>query len=567
VETDARAELERIEASAKPTPTPVHTAYGMAGDNRVWVGEDGTEHDALLFKVDLKRDEMRFYHLQLVYEANKDLFVLFTRWGEIGETGAYQRTPQASKDDAIKDFGKVFKEKTGNSWGVKEADFERKPNKYQLLKRRRPVARDELLRPLHPAEPSCSLPRKLRRTVDSICDPRKIGQALTALGIKTESMPFGSLSRSTLEEAKGILGEIRVANGELRALRSAPVTTPEAATERAKTRNAVRERVLDLSSRYYELVPRKAGVSEVARPLESDQALQKEFEALLDLAEASVGLQVLLGAYHHRQTQHPLDYCLRAFGVTFEEVDPSGKEFDLVLRYAQRTCEGAPPPQGAGPDDLPEEAVAGGKRPREGEAWRPPSRPHDTITAVYRLARSGEGARFEKCCGSGEEAAGLRNRRLLWHGSRLSNIIGILSQGLRVAPPEAPVSGYMFGKGIYLADMYSKSRGYCSSGSKQEPAYMLLCEAALGEMFPCRQAMYMDQPQQGTSSTWGVGRKAPDWTNRMVEPGGAAVPAGAAREAPQGEGGGYSLNYNEFIVYDTSQIRSRYLIELEFQYK
>ena len=34
-------------------------------------------------------------------------------------------------------------------------------------------------------------------------------------------------------------------------------------------------------------------------------------------------------------------------------------------------------------------------------------------------------------------------RQLLWHGSRLSNWVGILSQGLRVAPPEAPVTGYM----------------------------------------------------------------------------------------------------------------------------
>ena len=34
-------------------------------------------------------------------------------------------------------------------------------------------------------------------------------------------------------------------------------------------------------------------------------------------------------------------------------------------------------------------------------------------------------------------------RKLLWHGSRLTNWVGILSQGLRIAPPEAPVTGYM----------------------------------------------------------------------------------------------------------------------------
>ena len=36
---------------------------------------------------------------------------------------------------------------------------------------------------------------------------------------------------------------------------------------------------------------------------------------------------------------------------------------------------------------------------------------------------------------------------------------------LRIAPPEAPVNGYAFGKGVYLADISSKSAQYCQPGS------------------------------------------------------------------------------------------------------
>ncbi len=40
----------------------------------------------------------------------------------------------------------------------------------------------------------------------------------------------------------------------------------------------------------------------------------------------------------------------------------------------------------------------------------------------------------------------MQNRKLLFHGSRSTNFANILSQGLKIAPGEAPPSGYMFGK-------------------------------------------------------------------------------------------------------------------------
>ena len=71
------------------------------------------------------------------------------------------------------------------------------------------------------------------------------------------------------------------------------------------------------------------------------------------------------------------------------------------------------------------------------------------------MKREGEAEAFDAY------GAALGNRKLLWHGSRLTNWAGILSGGLRIAPPEAPVTGYMFGKGLYFADMSSKSANYC----------------------------------------------------------------------------------------------------------
>ena len=90
---------------------------------------------------------------------------------------------------------------------------------------------------------------------------------------------------------------------------------------------------------------------------------------------------------------------------------------------------------------------------------------------IFRIERKGEREAFEPV------AAEIGNRKLLFHGSGLTNYLGLLSQGLRIAPPEAPPSGFMFGKGLYFADTLSKSLQY-ASGSKSK--LILLCEVALG---------------------------------------------------------------------------------------
>jgi poly [ADP-ribose] polymerase len=61
----------------------------------------------------------------------------------------------------------------------------------------------------------------------------------------------------------------------------------------------------------------------------------------------------------------------------------------------------------------------------------------------------------------------------------MTNMLGIMSQGLRIAPPEAPTTGYMFGKGVYFADTFNKSAHYTSG---YQTCLMLMCEVALGEI-------------------------------------------------------------------------------------
>ena len=105
----------------------------------------------------------------------------------------------------------------------------------------------------------------------------------------------------------------------------------------------------------------------------------------------------------------------------------------------------------------------------------------------------------------------LGNEKLLWHGSRFSNFVGILSNGMRIAPPEAPKTGYNFGKGVYFADLSGKSAPYCCTYLSRGTGLFVLCQVALGT---CQELLHpncdADNLKPGTNSTHALGCTRPN---------------------------------------------------------
>lgn len=194
------------------------------------------------------------------------------------------------------------------------------------------------------------------------------------------------------------------------------------------------------------------------------------------------------------------------------------------------------------------------------------------------------------------------NRMLLWHGSRLSNWVrvsvvcecwahgvqvGIISKGLRIAPPEAPSTGYRLGKGVYLANTVSKSGSYCFTDASNPTGVMLLAEAALGKQYTTLKDHYMDAPQPGTDSTcvvakvfclctcsltprlcsYATGQFSPDPSQtEHIEGafhGTVAVPAGAPIKTQHARS---NFTHDEFVVYDVRQVKMRYVYVVDFDH-
>jgi len=153
------------------------------------------------------------------------------------------------------------------------------------------------------------------------------------------------------------------------------------------------------------------------------------------------------------------------------------------------------------------------------------------------------------------------NCKLLWHGSRLSNFVGILSQGLRIAPPQAPKTGYMFGKGIYFADCVSKSANYVHATQQHPFGLLILCEVALGNVHCENKAKWFDRAPNGCHSVKGRGKNVPESEEEI---GGYQLGMGPM---VKGEDENAVLAYNEYIVYDVGQVRIKYVVLCKFDFK
>ncbi|MFC1609371.1 WGR domain-containing protein [Myxococcota bacterium] len=152
------------------------------------------------------------------------------------------------------------------------------------------------------------------------------------------------------------------------------------------------------------------------------------------------------------------------------------------------------------------------------------------VKNIYSIKRESEQKGFAESIG---------NQRLLFHGSRIKNWVGLLSRGILL--PKIVVSmgvnrtdaGWL-GHGIYFGDAACTAAFYTTPG-KKSTRLMSLVRVALGKMKDFKKITYgMSEPPPGYNSCHGVRRKA------LVSS---------------------QFDDDEYVIYDTKQQRMEYLVE------
>ena len=349
----------------------------------------------------------------------------------------------------------------------------------------------------------CSLAPQVQEVIKLICDLQNMSSLVIKMEYDVNKLPLGKLKKSFVKRGLAKLKEIET-----------------------ELKGSARRSVLsELSSDFYTLVPHAFGMKRP--PIIGDEDMLEQKIQLMDALSDIQTTSKSLKSVEVDTAVHPVTARFNMLRTKMAVVDPSTETFQLIAAYLDHT-------------------------------HAPTHKMFKlSLMDVMEVERAGSVARFAP-------HASDPNRMLLWHGTRLSNMVGILRQGLRIAPPEAPVTGYMFGKGLYFADMVSKSAQYCWATKTADVGLLVLSEVALGTPYVRREAEMLDHPPSGCHSTFGEGKTRTNPKHTFVTSEGVSVPLGKPVSANLD--GDSDLLYNEYVVYDEARVRIRYLCKVRFSF-
>ncbi|XP_012711257.2 poly [ADP-ribose] polymerase 2 [Fundulus heteroclitus] len=467
--------------------------------------EQDDVYDVMLNQTNLQFNNNKYYLIQLLEDDSAKVYSVWMRWGRVGKVGQSKLTPCGGDLNKAKNiFTQKFMDKTDNDWDSREF-FEKEPGKYDMVLM--DYSANEKVENMTTVDcPPNKQPSKLdpavRSLLELICDIKAMEECVLEMKFDIKKAPLGKLTTEQIRAGYAALKKI----------------------ESCLKRKGSRQDLLEACNQFYTRIPHDFGLK-TPPMINTEEDLKKEI-ALLE-ALSDIQIAVKMAQSNAGSDEHPLDRQYRSMQCQLQHLEPSSNDFKVIEKYLTST-----------------------HAPTHNDYTM-------KVLDIFSVDRGEESKRF---------LSNLHNRTLLWHGSRLSNWVGILSKGLRVAPPEAPVTGYMFGKGIYFADMSSKSANYCFANQSNHVGLLLLSEVALGD---CNELLDANCEAHnlpaGKHSTKGLGQTGPDPKN-AVTLNGVTVPMGPGVKTGVRNPNGYTLLYNEFIVYNPAQTRMRYLLRVQFNY-
>ena len=366
--------------------------------------------DVMLNQTNIQDNNNKFYLIQLLQNDDTGGFAVWMRWGRVGYKGQVAlKLHGSNKFTAMAEFKKKFSDKTKNDWEDRD-NFEKFPGKYDLVKMdynnstsdesvdNKDDAVDGVKKELEDeSKVESKLPASVQDLVSLICNIKTMEDAVIEMKYDTKKAPLGKITVEQIKAGYSALKRI------------------SECVEAGKTSG---NDIMQACNDFYTRIPHEFGFK-TPPVIRTSRDVKIKLELLEALSDIQVALKILSSVQD--SNIHPVDRKYNQLKIDINPMVNTSQEWKLLERSIKTTH--------ASTHNLYEMEVLD----------------------LFSLDKEHETEKFQD----------YGNSRLLYHGSRLSNWAGILGNGLKIAPPEAPSTGYMFGKGIYFADMSSKSANYC----------------------------------------------------------------------------------------------------------
>lgn len=471
------------------------------------------DFDCMLNQTNIGANNNKFYVIQVLESGGK--YYCWTRWGRVGEVGqSALKGPFAAPAQAIKEFEAKFKDKSSNAWANRKS-FKPAAGKYMLIEldhsakdEKKAAEVEEKLKAIDKeaakVQPKTKgyAPTTLHPRVEAfmslIFDHDMFKGQMASFDIDVKKMPLGQLSKTQVQKGYQVLEELE---------------------EAIKSNSA--KSINDLSSRFYTVIPHSFG-RRVPPPINTVDLLHKKIDMLNVLNDIEIAVALQKGAEAQgpepELLPHPADENYKKLKADLEWVDPKSDEYGWIERYMHNT----------------------------GSSYYKLK-----LVDAFRMNRHGEGDRFQA-------HREYEERKLLWHGTNIAVVAAICSTGLRIMPH----SGGRVGKGIYLASENGKSVNYV--GWAGTTGCMFLAEAALGkEHTITRDDSSLKAAPPGHGCIVARGHTEPDPKDDIVhefEGNKVVIPVG--KPIPQPKYKSSSFTQSEYLVYQESQVRLRYVLRV-----
>ena len=468
---------------------------------------NGKFFSCTLNKSDLDKNNNKFYIIQLLEHDSTNELVLFTRWGRVGVPGNHEEK-NVDQNSGPRLFMKKYKDKTKHGYQEIFIDYETE------VKQEEP--KEESKVSTSKKKFKNTLNQDVMDLISLIYNKKMINDNLHEIGYDSQKMPLGKLSPVTLTTGLNILKGIE---SEL------------------KKKSPNHENLKKYSSEFYTQIPHNFGFQKMSNfIIDTLEKVKEKIDMISVLSDMKITLKILESVgkekseeeYENEEEKQIHDYY-KQLKCDIRSISPSEEIYSILNKYLTAKMD---------------------KKDSDGFGSYYSYRNRLSLVKAFELKRHGEEEKFKKELG---------NKKLLWHGSRITNFVGILSQGLRIAPPEAPSSGYLYGKGVYFADMAQKSSMYCYPVNNM--ALILLGEVALGEEDQ-RTSCDFNLPNTkkfGTDSVHALGRLESD--GGVFINGDVFVPNGDSKINEKNQ---LCNDYAEYIVYNVDQIKLRYLLKIKY---